>query len=137
GCSSSSSTSGIWSAWRAFSRSFWNASASAYGTQPARAQSKVALLFTPFLEPGFHAAEEARSLRAVDHPVVERQAQVSGRSNRDRVPFRSLHDDRALHDRLEIEDRHLRLVDDRRREHGAELAGVGDREGATLDVLER
>ena len=61
--------------------------------------------------------------------MVPRQAEDADRADRD-VVRRRRHDDRPAHDRLDVEDRDLRLADHRRRHDGAELAGVGDREGA-------
>ena len=46
-----------------------------------------------------------------------------------------LDDHGALHDRLEVEDPNLGLVDDRGRQHRPELAGVGDRERPPVDVV--
>ena len=42
--------------------------------------------------------------------------------------------DRSLDDRLEVEDRDLGQVDDRRRGDRPERAGVGDREGAAVGL---
>ena len=49
--------------------------------------------------------------------------------------MRIVDDDRALLDGADAEDRHLRLVDDRHAELGAEDARVGDREGAAVHFL--
>ena len=66
--------------------------------------------------------------RAVDEPMVVAERQIRHRPNRDRI----VDDDRALLDRADAENRHLRLVDDRHAELRAELAGVGDGERAAV-----
>jgi hypothetical protein len=83
---------------------------------------------------------ELRGVGAVDQPVVIGEAEEHHVPDRDRVVAVAVgDDDRALHDRLDVEDRHLALGDDRRADQRAEDAGVRDREGAArhLVVAER
>ena len=68
----------------------------------------------------------------------QRHAQVGHRADRDRVVAELVGDhDRALDDRLGVEDRDLRLVDHRRGDDRAVAAGVGDRERAAADLVRR
>ena len=67
--------------------------------------------------------------------MVPRHRQVGHRPDRNRITLRAFNDDRPFDDRLEIQDRHLRLIDDRGREHGTELPRVGDRERPTVDLV--
>src|SRR4051812_18840077 len=59
-------------------------------------------------EPGFQAPEELERRHAVGGAVIERQADRHHRSHRDPI---ALEDDRALLNRAEADDRHLRLVE--------------------------
>ena len=83
----------------------------------------------------FTDSKEARGDGAVQRAVVPRHAQVGHRAGGERVAVLGLDDDGPLHDRLEVEDRDLGLVDDRRREHGPELPRVGDRERSAVDLV--
>src|SRR2546423_15674297 len=57
---------------------------------------------------------ELRRVRAVDQPVVVREAEVHHRPDRDHVlAALVLNPDRSLAERLAVEDRDLRLADDR------------------------
>src|SRR6185312_13004012 len=112
-----------------------SASAARYSTVPRRTTSTSSI---PPLQPPAQRAEELRRLRAVERAVVPREAEDRLRANLDHVvPFGIADNDRALDDRLEVEDRDLRLVDHRRRHQRAELAGVRDREGAAVDLVGR
>src|SRR4029453_15214764 len=57
------------------------------------------------LQAGLHPPEEAGGPRPVERAVVERQTEIRDRADRDRVAPLALDHHRALHDRLEIEDR--------------------------------
>ena len=88
------------------------------------------------LEPGLHRDQEAGGVGAVDDAVVVGQGQVDHRADRDRLAAVGVgDDDRALDDRAGAEDRDLRLVDDRGVEQRAAAAGVGQREGATAELV--
>src|SRR3954449_1203614 len=107
GCSSRSSVSGISSRWRRARTSSWSASASPYGIRPSWAtQSSSAI---PALEVAPDRGEELRRQRAVERAVVPGHAQVGHRPDGDAIPA-DHHG--PLHDRLEVEDRHLRLGGD-------------------------
>src|SRR5882762_1336624 len=45
------------------------------------------------------------------------------------------YDQGPLGDAADTQDSRVRLVDNRQAENGAKLAGIGDREGGTLDVF--
>jgi hypothetical protein len=84
--------------------------------------------------PGFqHALELAHELAgvgAVDEAVVEAQAEVLHRANRDGVVALGVgQHHRLLAQAADGQNRRLRLVDDGRAELAAEDAGVGQREG--------
>ena len=83
--------------------------------EPFRCWSETEVrLERPVLEPGLDRAEEPRSVRPVDQPVVVGQREVAHRADRDRLAeVRVVDDDRALDDRPGAEDADLRLVDDR------------------------
>src|SRR5262245_61238408 len=90
----------------------------------------------PAFEAGSEIAQIHARVRAVDEAVVVRQRQVHQRPDRDDVvPELVLYDPWPLHERIRAEDRRLGLVDDRRPVEGPEAAGVGDGEGAALDVV--
>src|SRR5215208_8535086 len=64
------------------------------------------------LHPLAHGREEPGGLDPVERAVIPRQAQVAHGPHGDGVAG---HHHRPFGDRLEVEDRDLRLVDDRRR----------------------
>src|SRR6185503_3056019 len=69
----------------------------------------------PALQPLPQRAEVLRGLRAVERAVVPREAEDRLRADLDHVAaIVVLDDDSPLDDRLEVEDRDLRLVDHRR-----------------------
>ena len=68
--------------------------------------------------------------------MIPREAQVRDGANRNRVVAVAVGDhDRPLDDRLEIEDRNLRLVDDRSRDNRSVGPGAGNRKGAAAHVV--
>src|SRR6185295_10114570 len=78
-------------------------------------------------------AQEARAVGAVDYAMIVRQRQRQHQSRLEAV---------AVVDRLgaasgNAEDRHFGPVDDRRERRAADAAEIGDREPATLHVVER
>src|SRR6266849_5565471 len=77
------------------------------------------------LERFLHRDERQHRLASVDDAVIVRERQVIHRPDHDLAVL----DDRAVLGRVDAEDGALRRVDDRRREHRAEDAAVGDREG--------
>src|SRR2546422_8343359 len=77
--------------------------------------------------------DERRPHVTIDYAVVEGARQVHHFPNRDLV----VSDDRPLLDLVHPEDRDLRPVDNRRGEDAAFFAERGDREGGSLDVLQR
>ena len=85
------------------------------------------------LEPADHGEAELGGARAVDDAVVERDGDRAHRPDDDLAVAH----DRALGDPADAEDRHLRVVDDRRREEAAELAGARDRERRAAELLRR
>src|SRR6478672_6053968 len=88
------------------------------------------------LQPALDLGHELARLRTVGGAVVEAKAHEHLRADGDRVAGQRFDDDRALADRLEGQDADLRRVDDRRRDDRAGPAGVVEREGAALDVVE-
>src|SRR4051794_34368719 len=87
--------------------------AARYSTVPSRTTSSSGALI-PALQPSSHRAEELRSLRAVERSVVPGEAEDRLRADLDHVvAIVVLDDDSPLDDRLEVEDRDLRLVDHR------------------------
>src|SRR2546422_4034140 len=76
---------------------------------------------------------EARAVGAVGDAVVERQRQRQQQPRLDPA----LAYDGLLPGAGDAEDRDLRIVDDRDGAGAAEGADVGDREGATAQVVER
>src|SRR5581483_9727194 len=86
-------------------------------------------------QPGDHGERELGGARAVDHTVVERDADVADRARDDLA----VADDRPLGDAMDAEDGDLGMVDERRDEHAAELAGArdGERRAAQLSRHER
>src|SRR3954470_4462523 len=128
GCSSSSSESAISPACRRSRSRFWISTASRYGTCPgtrATQSSGAPASATELLDVPPHAAEELRRKDAVERAVVPGHAEVGHRPDRDAIPADH---NGPLDDCLEVEDRHLRLVDDRRCEQGAIPAWIRDRE---------
>jgi hypothetical protein len=68
--------------------------------------------------------------------VVPGQAQIGHRANRYRVPASVVRDDDGpLDDSLQVEDRDLGLVDDRRGGERSVASGIGDRERAAVDLV--
>ena len=88
---------------------------------------------TGILEQPLHGVEEPRPFRTVDDSVVAGEAEGEGRAGEDHAVLR--------HDLLEGaaggQNRDLRIVDDRCREATTVAAHVGDREGATGELLSR
>src|SRR6185503_21032609 len=76
--------------------------------------------------------EEQHRLAAVDDAVVVGEREVVHRPDNNLAVL----DHGAVLGRVHAEDRRLRRVDDRRREHRAEHAAVGDREGAAGELLQ-
>src|ERR671922_269641 len=90
----------------------------------------------PVLDPTLQRREELGGQRAVEGAVVPGHAEVGHGSNGDAVAAVGVRDDYGpLDDGLEVEDGHLRLVDDRRGEDGAVGAGVGDGEGSSAYLV--
>ena len=79
----------------------------------------------------FHPGHEAVGGGAIDHPMVEREAQVTHGANRDGI----VDDDSTLLHRPYSEDGSLRWIDDGGAEEAAEAAVGGDGEGAVLDCF--
>ena len=80
--------------------------------------------------------EEAGGVGAVERAVVPRHRQVADRVDDDRLgAVGQRGDDRLADDGVGRQDRHLRLVDDRERQHRAGRAVVGDRERAAGDLV--
>src|SRR5690606_17361426 len=69
-----------------------------------------------------HLHEEGDGFLAVDEAVIVTERQIHHRADDDLTGD----GDGALVDRVQAEDRALRRVDDRRREHRTEDAAVGD-----------
>ena len=69
---------------------------------------------------------------SVDQAVIERERQVHHVAHDDRVV---VVDHRALRHLVHAHDRHLGVVDDRRREDAAVLPAARDREGGAAEVL--
>ena len=67
--------------------------------------------------------------------MIERLREDADRPDRDRVAFRRLDDDRLLAYAVRREDRNLRLIDDRRRDQGAERAVVAERIRAAGQIV--
>src|SRR5919201_3552238 len=102
---------------------------------------RMSSLVSAFVE-GFEVLaelfHELRGVGAVDQPVVVGEAEVHHRPDRDHVLAALVRDDDGpLDQRLDVEDRHLRLADDRRADDRAPAAWVRDRERAALDVVRR
>src|SRR4051794_29801976 len=80
---------------------------------PADATSLRALAPRPALDMTLDRGQELGGQDAVQGAVVPGEAEDRHRADRDRVVAAAVGDhDRPLDDRLEVEDRHLRLVDD-------------------------
>src|SRR3954454_10439609 len=89
-----------------------------------------------FLEALLDGDEEAGGVRAVDDAVVVGQREVDHRPDRDRLAAVGVRDDDwPLDDAACSEDRHLRLVDDRRVEERAAAAGVRQRERPAAELV--
>src|SRR5690349_806703 len=82
----------------------WISSPTMYGTGCSYVDTSRSAI--PALEVLPHAREELRRQRAVERAVVPGHAEVGHRPDGDAIP---VHHDRPLDDRLEVEDRHLRL----------------------------
>src|SRR5438552_12222826 len=82
-------------------------------------------------EPAPDALEESGGRDAVEHPVVEAQAEIHHRSDGYRI---SVHHNWPLYDRVHRQDTRLRRRDDRVRQYGAEGPRIVDREGRALHV---
>src|SRR5438105_3327299 len=90
------------------------------------------------LERPLHVGEEPIRVGAVHHAVVVGHGYHSHGADRDRVHAVGQRDDLGtLLDRADPEDRRLRLSDDRGAGVGSEHAGIGDGEGAALDLVGR
>src|SRR5690606_30241853 len=79
-----------------------------------------------------HRHQETDCFAAVDDPVVVREGDVHHRTDLD-LP---VHHDRTLDNVVHAEDADLRCVEDRRGEHRPVNTPVGDREAATLKLIE-
>src|SRR5260221_10714355 len=86
--------------------------------------------FAPVFEDRFHLLRELVAQRAVDQAMVEGERQVAHRTDGDGVVEHHWN----LLDGPDAQNGHLRLVDDRRREHAAEAAKVGNGEGPGLNL---
>src|SRR5262249_55844807 len=97
--------------------------------------------FLELLEALLDVRQEPAGVRAVDQPVIVAERQMTRRVDRDGIVTSAtaavgrLYHDRALLDAADAEDRDLRLIDQRQPVHGAEDAGIRDREGAALDLV--
>src|SRR5665647_542468 len=90
----------------------------------------------PLFKAGLHRHQEPCCVRAVNHPVVVRQRQIDDGADRDRLATVAVLDhDGALDDRTGSEDGDVGLVDDRGVEQSSAAAGVGEREGATSELI--
>ena len=118
--------------------------ASAYGTSPSRRTSRRTVQPVSSDAPEAYSCDSSNVLdalldvghelvgdRAVDQAVIVAERQVAPQADADHV----VDHHRPLLDRADAEDGHLRLVDDRQAELGAEVAGVGDGEGAAVDFF--
>src|SRR5919112_4218789 len=83
------------------------------------------------LEPALDGVQELERAAAVEDAVVEGDLQVHHAAHGDGVVY----DDRTLDDCFRGEDRRLRIVDNRRRDHASQRAWVVDGEGAARDVF--
>ena len=82
------------------------------------------------------ASEEAGGVGAVERAVVPGHREVADRVDDDRLgAVGQRGDDRLAHDRVGRQDRDLRLVDDREREHRTGRPVVRDRERAARDLV--
>src|SRR5688500_6084992 len=84
------------------------------------------------LERFLHRDQRQHRLASVDDAVGVREREVVHRADDDLAVLRH----RALLRGMHAEDRALRRVDDRGREHRAEHAAVGDRERAAGQLLD-
>src|SRR5207253_3105396 len=96
-------------------------------------QAPIAGILGASGEPPDHGQGEGGGARAVDDPVVERQAEVPHRANDDLAVL----DDGAGPDPVDTEDRDLRMVDQRRHEQSRELSGAGHCERRAAQLLGR
>src|SRR5215213_1882645 len=83
------------------------------------------------LEPALDGVQELERAAAVEDAVVEGDLQVHHAAHGDGVVY----DDRTLDDGFRGEDRRLRVIDNGRRDHASQRAGVVDGEGAARDVF--
>src|SRR5438105_13203759 len=105
-------------------------------SQPGSAQGSLVGAVVEGLEVLAQLLHELRGVGSVHEPVIVGEAEVHHRPDRDHVlAALVLDDDRPLDERLDVEDRHLRLADDRRADDRAPAAGVRDGEGAALHVV--
>src|SRR5579862_8268780 len=77
--------------------------------------------------------QEEHGLLAVDEAMIVRERDVHHRADHDLTVER----DRAVLDFVQSENAGLRVVEDRRRDEGAEDSAVRDREGSTCQVIQR
>ena len=97
--------------------------------RPHRVEQQPRRIFERFLD----RDQRQHRLAAVDDPVVVRLREVVHRPHDD-LPVL---DHRAVLRRVDAEDRRLRRIDDRRRQHRAEHAAVADRVRAAGQLLDR
>src|SRR5215210_4717688 len=83
------------------------------------------------LEPALDGVQELERGAAVEDTVVEGDLQVHHAAHGDGIVYH----DRTLDDRFRGEDRRLRVVDDRCRDHTTESARIVDGEGAARNVF--
>src|SRR5215470_2399810 len=122
----------------------WRASGSANAGRAVRVGGgpsplPLALRSEPEQQPGrilerlLDRDQREHRLAAVDDAVIVGERQVVDRADHDLAVL----DDRPVARGVDAEDRALRRVDDRRREHRAEYAAVRDRERAAGQLLDR
>src|SRR5262245_6613038 len=79
----------------------------------------------------FHLGHELIRRGPIDDPMVEREAEIPHRSDRNRV----VDDDGTFLNRADPENGNLRLMNDRGAEQAAEATMIGDGECSALDLI--
>src|ERR1700722_16137565 len=88
-------------------------------------------LLSPPFQNRFHLRRELIRQRPIDQAMIERQREIGDGPDR----YRIVDHDRSFLDCAHTQNRHLRLIDYRRREHAAEAPEIGDRESPSLHLF--